>query len=353
MDLPFTVPGHGVREEADVVYARVRGHWSEAPVGKPFHTLLRAIRTLRTRPLDLKMDIYSPADCPAVAEAAQADPSGAVSKAGALAEAAQADPSGASESLDEAPAAGRPLLLMMHGGSFLFGNRKEAGQAAWCRHFAALGYVAASIDYRLGFLPTRRGLQKAEQDATADAARALQYLLGRTDLRVDPQRVFLAGTSAGAIIALNLAYGVCPDPGGEMADQVGHDAFAAGHNAAVASVGSPLRIRAVGDFWGYVRDLRMLDNARVPILAFQSEHDPVVPFDRGYPIKAKLFSSEVYGTKATTEKARQNGIPAELHACPEKHHRLHLDRENQLTPRFYEIRDTMARFFARAMADLL
>ena len=312
MDLPFTVPGHGVREEADVVYARVRGHWSEAPVGKPFHTLLRAIRTLRTRPLDLKMDIYSPADEPQAS-------------------------------------AGRPLLLMMHGGSFLFGNRKEAGQAAWCRHFAALGYVAASIDYRLGFPPTRRGLQKAEQNATADAGRALQYLLERADLGIDPQRVFLAGTSAGAIIALNLAYGVSPGPCGEMADQVGHDAAATVHDKATAPGGSPLQIRAVGDFWGYVRDLSVLDNARVPILAFQSEHDPVVPFDRGYPIKAKLFSSEVYGTKATTDKARQNGIPAELHACPEKHHRLHLNRKNQLTPRFYEIRDTMARFFAEAM----
>ena len=286
--LPFTVPTHQVREEGDVVYARVRGHWSEAPVGKPFHTLLRAIRTLRTRPLDLKMDIYVPSD--------------------------------------KAQASSRPLLLMMHGGSFLFGNRKEAGQAAWCRHFAALGYVAASIDYRLGFPPTRKGLLRAERDATADAGRALQYLLRRTDLGIDPQRVFLAGTSAGAIIALNLAYG--------------------------RNVSSPFRIRAIGDFWGYVRDLSILDNARIPILAFQSEHDPVVPFDRGYPIRAKQFSSEVYGTKATTDKARQNGIPCELHACPERHHRLHLDRENQLTPRFYEIRDAMARFFAEAMTQV-
>lgn len=314
--LPFTVPGHEVRAEADVVYARVRGHWCEEPVGKPFHTLLRAIRTLRTRPLDLKMDIYSPAD--------------------------------------EPQASGRPLLLMMHGGSFLFGNRKEAGQAAWCGHFAALGYVAASIDYRLGFLPTRKGLLRAERDATADAGQALQYLLQRTDLGIDPQRVFLAGTSAGAIIAMNLAYGLhgaCPGRGGEMAYQVGHDETVAPVKSEPAPGGSPLQIRAVGDFWGYVRDLSVLDNARVPILAFQSEHDPVVPFDRGYPIKAKLFSKEVYGTKATTEKAKKNGIPTELHACPEKHHRLHLNRENQLTPRFYEIRDTMARFFAEVMEN--
>ena len=284
--LPFTVPGHEVRAEADVVYARVRGHWCEEPVGKPFHTPLRAIRTLRTRPLDLKMDICVPAD--------------------------------------EPQASGRPLLLMMHGGSFLFGNRKEAGQAAWCRYFAALGYVAASIDYRLGFLPSRKGLLRAEQNATADAGQALQYLLQRTDLGIDPQRVFLAGTSAGAIIALNLAYGLKQNN---------------------------CQIRAVGDFWGYVRDLSVLDNARVPILAFQSEHDPVVPFDRGYPIKAKLFSKEVYGTKATIERAQKNGIPCEFHPCPEKHHRLHLDRENRLTPRFYDIRDAMARFFARTMAD--
>lgn len=281
--LPFTTPGHAVRTEADVVYARVRGHWSEARVGKPVGTLLRAVRTLRTRPLDLKMDICSPAD-------------------------------GIPE--------GRPLLMMMHGGSFLFGNRKEKGQAAWCRHFASLGYVAASIDYRLGFWPSRRGLLRAEADATADAGRALRYLLQRSDLGIDPRRVFVAGTSAGAIIALNLAYG---------------------------SQYKNLEVCAVGDFWGYVRDLKILDNARVPILAFQSEQDPVVPFDRGYPLKARLFSKEVYGTRATIDKARRNGIPCELHACPEKHHRLHLDRENRLTPRFYEIRDAMAQFFAEAM----
>lgn len=266
----------------NIVYRSVPGFWSEAPAESTAQFFKMLLRPRKLRNLDLLMDIYTP------------------------------DGDGK-----------HPLLLMFHGGAFLSGNKAEAGQREWCRHFASLGYVAASIDYRLGFRLGRRGLTAAEDAAYEDAAAALEYLIGREDLRIDASQVFVAGTSAGGMLALRLAYAP-PRPD------------------------VPWRIRAVGNLWGYMYDLSALDNARIPILSFQSENDPVVPYIHGYPLRARLLTNAVYGTRSIHERALERGIPAEHFPCPEKRHRLHLDDNGDFTPRFYEIRDAMAAFFARS-----
>ena len=63
----------------------------------------------------------------------------------------------------------------------------------------------------------------------------------------------------------------------------------------------------------------------------------------------RLISDPMYGTHAIYEKALEIGLRAEHHACPEARHRLHLDDEMKETPRFYEIRDAMVKFFAEQM----
>ena len=304
--LQYTEPVFEVAVEKDVVYSVVEGYWDEGP----YHWMPDAIELASTlRPpkqLELKMDIYSPEG-------------------------------------DED--AGRPLLLMMHGGAYLIGSKDEKGQTEWCKYFASLGYVAASINYRMGFPLGRKGLLKAEADALEDARAALGYLLGREDLRIDPERVFAAGTSAGAAMALGLAYGRA---GGAAAPAPAAAPGPDGSSASGFAPAPPFRIRAVANLWGYVRDLSILRNASVPILSFQSELDPVVPYREGFPMGIRL-AGRAYGTKAVHDKARELGIPCEHVPCPEKAHRLHLDNDGVLTPRFTEIRDRMAAFFAAAL----
>ena len=77
----------------------------------------------------------------------------------------------------------------------------------------------------------------------------------------------------------------------------------------------------------------------------------MVPYDYGYPMgrTGRLIADPMYGTHAIYEKAVSIGLPAEHHPCPEARHRLHLDSEMKETPRFYEIRDAMVRFFAEQM----
>lgn len=282
---PAEKPVYEVKEVRDVVYSIADGYWTEAPDNAWGSCGLMFRRSDSRRPLELKLDVYLPAD-------------------------------------DDA-AATRPLLLMMHGGAFFMGHKTEKGHVEWCRYFASLGYVAVSLDYRLGFCMEKSDITRAEEDAVEDAENALHYLLGREEFRINPEQVYLAGTSAGAVMALALAYGP-------------------------ARQERPYRIRAVANLWGYVHRLDVLETACIPILSFQSEEDPVVPFREGYPLGVKLFTEKAFGTQAVYERATELGIPCEHHPCPEKRHRLQMDDKGELTSRFYEIRDRMAAFFAVA-----
>lgn len=48
----------------------------------------------------------------------------------------------------------RPLMIWVHPGGFLLGNKEAEDMVALCDSFAKRGYVTASISYRLGFNPT-------------------------------------------------------------------------------------------------------------------------------------------------------------------------------------------------------
>lgn len=290
--LPFTTPKFEVTVERDVVYAQAEGFWTHAPVGERGTVGDLAPELLKTRPLDLDMDIYLP---------------------------------------DGDKSKQRPLLLMMHGGSFFVGNKEEKGQAGWCEYFASLGYVAVSINYRLGFRPSRKDIAAAELRALEDADAALDYLLAREDLRIDPDRIFAAGTSAGAMTALRLAF---------------------------RPPGKHPHIKAVANLWGAVHDLSVLQYSDTPILSFQSPNDPVMPYGRGYPFQSgkgkfqpptRIFIEVMYGTRAVHERAIELGIRTEHYPCPEPRHRLHIGDDGDYTPRFYEIRDRMVEFFASEM----
>src|SRR5262249_29595134 len=113
-----------------------------------------------------------------------------------------------------ANAAGKkfPLVLLIHGGGFKTGSRKPLG--AVCADLANNGYVAASIDYRLGWGGTRKTcssdtiqLKQALYRALQDAHAALNYLAQNADqYSIDKDSVFIGGASAGAVTALFTAY---------------------------------------------------------------------------------------------------------------------------------------------------
>ena len=107
----------------------------------------------------------------------------------------------------------RPVLVFAHGGSFISGSRTDADVVALCTRFAKKGYVCASIDYRLGmgFPIDSVGATKAVMRATQDMKAAVRFFrkdffTNGNQYHIHPNYIFAGGSSAGAFMALHLAY---------------------------------------------------------------------------------------------------------------------------------------------------
>ena len=104
----------------------------------------------------------------------------------------------------------RPLIVWVHGGSFRAGTKTSAELVDEATTFAKKGYVSASISYRLsssGCPPIDGECVQAIYDANADAQTAIRFLRSvASTYRIDPSRIAIGGTSAGAITALHVGY---------------------------------------------------------------------------------------------------------------------------------------------------
>jgi acetyl esterase/lipase len=132
----------------------------------------------------------------------------------------------------------RPAIVWIHGGGFSQGSRTSPEIVEQANLFARKGYVVVSISYRLygpGCFPVTQGCLDAIIDAKEDAQAAVRFLRANADTYdVDPTRLATAGTSAGAITALNVGYG--PDQPGNS----GNPGFDSSVRGAVSLSGGAL-----------------------------------------------------------------------------------------------------------------
>jgi acetyl esterase/lipase len=95
----------------------------------------------------------------------------------------------------------RPCVIVIHGGSWLHGNRLDDGTKRWLNDWlAGLGYAVASIDYRL----SPQFKWPAQRDDLLAAVRFLREHAAA--LGIDGDRLVLLGRSAGGQIATAAAY---------------------------------------------------------------------------------------------------------------------------------------------------
>ena len=273
-------PSFQVTKKSGVAYAVAQGYWSEleddTPTGRK---LLMMDKALEERDLSLRLDLYLPKN----------------------------------DTLSH-----RPLVMLMHGGSFYFGSRNDQSISKWCQHLASLGYVAASIDYRMGFVPTTTDIERAGYRAIQDAHAALRYLVANQDkYGIDTSFIFVGGSSAGAITALSLAFMTNENrPSTSFGTTVGDDL------GDIETSGNNLKtrfsIKGVVDMWGALPDTSMMRGHNVPILAFHGDKDDIVPYRHDYPFgKAgeikKLFSNKMYGSSFIVDYAKRHGQKAQLY----------------------------------------
>lgn len=91
-----------------------------------------------------------------------------------------------------------PALVWIHGGGWSGGTKNEARAKNVCTTLAEAGYVAVSIDYRLGAGAWPTNLFDCKNAVRHLRANAAKY-------RLDPKRIAVAGGSAGGHLALMVA----------------------------------------------------------------------------------------------------------------------------------------------------
>jgi acetyl esterase/lipase len=155
--------------------------------------------------------------------------------------------------------ADRPAVIWIHGGSFRSGNKSSPEIVDEANTFTRKGYVNISINYRLstnGCTVIAEECLIAIQQAMEDAQNAVRFVKNNAAAYgIDPTRIAVAGTSAGAITAVNV--GFTPQTAGAPATSSSVRAAVSLSGARILSTANP------GD---------------APVLLFHGTADPLVPY---------------------------------------------------------------------------
>lgn len=175
----------------------------------------------------------------------------------------------------------RPLLILAHGGSFIFGSKTGTDVVPLCLKYVKLGYVVASIQYRLGFegfLPNPNSATRTVYRAACDMKAAIRFF--RKDAatanlyKIHPDYIFTGGVSAGAFTALHAQYlnetaeipsAVNPDDFGGIEGNSGNEGFSSAS-------------RAVVNLCGAIGDSSWIVSGDVPCLSMHGTEDGTVPY---------------------------------------------------------------------------
>lgn len=203
----------------------------------------------------------------------------------------------------------RPLIVFAHEGGFLTGTRDDAVMTTLCTRLARLGYVTASIDYRLYFFPFDTvGIGRAAIRGTQDMRAAIRFF--RHDaattrrFRVHPQYIFVGGSSAGGFMSLLTAY---LDKPAEVPAYL-HIADFGGLEGNGGNAGYSSRPRGVINLCGALANLRWLQPGDVPVCNVHGTRDGLVPYGRGF-VGSPLPAQRVYGGGAVSQRATAVGVP--------------------------------------------
>ncbi|MFT7589277.1 MAG: para-nitrobenzyl esterase [Limisphaerales bacterium] len=178
----------------------------------------------------------------------------------------------------------RPLVVLAHGGFFIAGDRKAADIYALCTDLAEKGYACASIQYRLGVGTLELdslGFSKAVIRGVQDARAAVRYFRQEaTTYKIDPDQIFIGGTSAGGVLAMHYAYlqdtTILDDWINDAIQELG------GLEGNSGNPGFSSDIKAVVSFAGAIKNISWMADVDIPVASTHGTADGVVPYGYGW-----------------------------------------------------------------------
>jgi hypothetical protein len=241
--------------------------------------------------------------------------------------------------------------MLIHGGAFYFGSKDDKSITQWCRHLASSGYVTASIDYRMGFLPTMASIERAGYRAVQDAHAAMRFLVSHhEEYGIDTSLLFVGGASAGAITTLNLAFMT-----NETRPEYTHGTLLLPDLGDIETCGNDIHadfhIKGIIDMWGAMPDTSLMHDRNIPILAFHGDADDIVPYGYDYPfgiagLLKTMLVDKMYGSSCIVDRAIKLGHKAHLVTFGGYKHSPHVNPSTKaLNDNFFVIQEMMSDFF--------
>jgi len=209
----------------------------------------------------------------------------------------------------------RPVIIFIHAGAFFSGTNELDDVVALSIAAAKRGYVAVSINYRLGLnilssYSGERAVHRGVQDASA-AVRYLKEFSG--EYNIDANNIFVWGTSAGSFIGLHLAFSE-DDERPESTYGGGGDPDLGCIDCEGNSYDHDSRPKALVSCWGAIGDLDWIDPENdVPSILFHGTADPIVPYNSGFPFTFNILLPIVYGSNLIQGRLSELGIENEFH----------------------------------------
>lgn len=218
----------------------------------------------------------------------------------------------------------RPLMIWVHPGGFILGDKGVDDMVALCDSFARRGYVTASLSYRLGFNPlSEESAERAVYRGTQDARAAIRYLMEYADIySIDTNYIFLGGSSAGGVAAVHVAYGDQDEVPNSVYGGVGVNDLGC-LDCAGNSYEHDIQLKGVINMWGAIGDSTWIDSDEtVPALLVHGLDDDVVPFGVGHPFGA-FTTPLVHGSRSIHNQLDFHGIEHDTLFFPGQGHEPH------------------------------
>ena len=182
----------------------------------------------------------------------------------------------------------RPMIVLAFGGAFVFGTKSDAYMVELATRYAQLGYVVASIDYRLTREMALAALDNEKEipvravlKGTHDMKAAIRFfrkaaLFDGNPYKIDANQIYTGGLSAGAFTATHAAY---LNEFDELPEQI--KAYAEENGGIEGLSGTPgvsSHVAGVISLSGALGDTAWMKPGDVPIVSTHGTADEVVPY---------------------------------------------------------------------------
>ncbi|MDA9773914.1 T9SS type A sorting domain-containing protein [Saprospiraceae bacterium] len=215
----------------------------------------------------------------------------------------------------------RPIIILAHSGAFISGDKAEMNP--FCERLAGLGYVAATIDYRLldilNGIPDSVASMDIAVKASHDLKAAIRYFKASAAsdniYNIDGDMMFIGGYSAGAITAL--LTGVLDE--NEIEQEFILDLLEA-NGGFEGNSGNPdhlvydTEVRGILNLSGAVYDTSWIDATDPVIQSFHGTEDGTVGFGKAF---ATVFTVQIiclHGSGNIIQRTENLGVPGYLYS---------------------------------------